>query len=352
MAVLGTSVPTLADIAASMGPDGNFDSDRVNLLMQTNEMLQDMVWKEGNLPTGHKTTVITGLPTVGFRRFNEGVALSKSSSAAIEEGSAMLEGFFQVDRALAIMSGDVNQYRLDESGLFMESMNQTLQTYMLYGNASVMPESFTGFGARYNTLSGAIGGQVIDAGGTSTDNTSIYLIGWGPSVFAMYPKNSVGGLHHEDVTVNRAQMPGGPADAMVGDVLSDANGRNFMGYRDHFLWNCGLVIRDYRCVARIANIDVSDLVAGNVSAADIITLMIKAYYRIPTNLRKNAGKAGFGRPAWYVNPTIKAALHLQALAKNNVQLSLREVEGQEVLMFLGIPIREVDQLLNSEARVV
>jgi hypothetical protein len=351
MAVIGTSVPTLADIATSMGADGTFDRDRVNLLTQTNEMIEDMVWREGNLPTGHKTTVITGLPTVGFRRFNEGVALSKSTSSAIEEGAAMLEGFFQVDRDLAIMSGDPNQYRLDESGLFMEAMNQTLQTYTLYGNASVMPESFTGFAPRYNTLTGAIGGQVIDAGGTSTDNTSIWLIGWGPSIFGVYPKGTVGGLHHEDVTVNRTALPGN-ANAMVGDVLQDANGRQYMGYRDHFTWKCGLVVRDYRAAARIANIDVSDLVAGNISAADIITLMIKAYYRIPTNLRKNKGKAGFGRPAWYVNPTIKAALHLQALNKNNVQLSLREVEGAEVLFFLGVPVREVDQLLNAEARVV
>ena len=352
MAILGTSVPTLADIAASMGPNGTFDNDRVNLLVQTNEMLADMVWKEGNLPTGHKTTVITGLPTVGFRRFNEGVALSKSTSAAIEEGSAMLEGFFQVDRDLAIMSGDPNQYRLDESGLFMEAMNQTLQTYTLYGNASVMPESFTGFAARYNTVSGNIGGQVVDAGGTGTDNTSIWLIGWGPSVFGMYPKGSVGGLHHEDVTVNRTQLAGTTVQAMTGDVLQDANGRQYMGYRDHFKWNCGLVVRDYRAVCRIANIDVSDLVAGNVSAADIITLMIKAYYRIPSQLRRNSGKAGFGRPAWYVNPTIKAALHLQALNKASHQITLREVDGQEVLMFLTIPVREVDQLLNAEARVV
>ena len=164
MAVLGTTVPTLADIAAAAGPDGTFDSDRVNLLAQTNEMLDDMVWKEGNLPTGHQTTLITGLPTVGFRRFNEGVALSKSTGAKLEEGSAMLEGFFQVDRALAIMSGTVNQYRLEESGLFMEAMNQTLQTYVLYGNSSTMPESFTGVAARYNTLSGPIGQQIVNAG--------------------------------------------------------------------------------------------------------------------------------------------------------------------------------------------
>lgn len=351
MAVLGTTVPTLADISAAMGPDGNFDSDRVNLLAQTNEMLSDMVWKEGNLPTGHKTTQITGLPTVGFRRFNEGVALSKSTSAPLEEGSAMLEGFFQVDRDLAIMSGDANQFRMDESSLFMEAMNQTLQTYMFYGNASTTPESFTGFAPRYNTLSGNVAQQVIDGGGTGSDNTSIWLIGWGPSIFAMHPKNSIGGLFHEDVTVNRTALANNAA-FMTGDVLQDSNGRNFMGYRDHFKWNCGLVVRDYRAAARIANLDVSDLVTGQVAAADLIKLMIKAYYRIPTALRKNVGTKGFGRPAWYVNPTIKAMLHTQALTKASAQITLSEIDGQEVVRFLGIPVRECDALLNTEARVV
>ena len=349
MAVLGTTVPTLADIATSMGANGTFDTERVNLLAQTNEMLADMVWKEGNLPTGHKTTIVTGLPSVGFRRFNEGVALSKSTNAQIEEGAAMLEGFFQVDRALAVMSGDPNQYRLDESAMFMESMNQTLQAFMLYGNSATQQEAFTGFAPRYNTLSGPAGRQLVNAGGTGSDNTSIWLVGWGPSVFGMYPKGTTGGLHHNDVTTNKLAAEDG---YMVGDVLTDANGRNFMGYRDHFRWNCGLVVRDYRAVSRICNIDVSDLAAGNISAADLIRLMIVAYYKIPAMLRKNSGPNGFGRPAWYVNSTIKTALHIQAVNKTNLLLSLREVEGMEVLTFLGIPVREVDQLLLAEARVI
>lgn len=348
MAIIGTSVPTLLDIAAAMGPDGSFDEERVNLLAQTNEMIKDMVWKEGNLPTGHTTTIITGLPSVQFRRINEGVPLSKSTGSKIEEGAAMLEGFFQVDRQLAIMSGNVNRYRFEESALFLESMNQTMQAYTLYGNAAVMPESFTGFATRYN----AIGSQVIDGGGTGTDNTSIWLIGWGPGVFGVYPKNTVGGLQHEDVTQNKTALVGtGAEGAITGDVLYDANGRRYMGYQDHFFWNCGLVVRDYRCVVRAANIDISNLVSG-AGAADIINLMIRMTYRIPTNMRKNQGPAGFGRPAFYVNPTIKAALHLQALAKVNNTLTIQNIAGEEVLTILGIPIREVDQLLNTEARVV
>jgi hypothetical protein len=353
MAIIGTSVPTVLDIAAAMGPDGSFDTERVNLLVQTNEMLSDMVWQEGNLPDGHKTNIVTGLPSVGFRRINEGVALSKSTGAAITEGAASLEGFFQVDRALALMSGDVNKYRYSESRLFLESMNQTQQTYTLYGNAAVLPESYTGLSARYGTLAG---GQVYDAGGTGTDNTSIWLVGWGPdTVFGIYPKGTVGGLQHEDVTVNRAAMPGTSINgAMVGDVLQDANGRNYMGYRDHFFWNCGLAVKNRLAVARAANIDVSDLREGAVGAADIVSLMVKLTYLIPSHMRKNRGNAGLFRPAFYVNSTIKAALHEQAINKVGTGggLQFSNVGGEEVLNILGIPIREVDQLLTTEARVV
>lgn len=351
MAIVGSSVPTIMDIAAAMGPDGTFDTDRVNLLVQTNEMLTDMVWEEGNLKDGHKTTVITGLPTVAFRRINEGVPVSKSTGAAITEGSASLEGFFQVDRALAIMSGDVNKYRYSESRAFLESMNQTLQSYTIYGNANVVEESFTGFAPRFNTLAS---GRVYDAGGTGTDNTSIWLIPWGlDTVFGIYPKGTVGGLQHEDVTLNKAAMPG-VGGAMIGDVLLDASGRPFMGYRDHFFWNCGLAVKNPNALARAANIDVSDLRAGNVSAAEIVSLMVNLIYMIPTHMRKNRGNQGLWRPAFYVNSTVKAALHQQVINKVGAGggLTFSNVSGEEVLNVLGIPIREVDQILVTEARVV
>jgi hypothetical protein len=352
MAAIGTSVPTLLDIARAMGPDGTFDQERVNLLAQSNEVLEDMVWRPGNLPTGNRTTVITGLPTVYFRRLNEGVPLSKSTGAQVDDTAAMLEGFFQVDRELALLSGNVNQYRYQESRMFMESMNQTLTSYLFYGNAGSDPKQFTGLAARFNTI-GSGNTQIVDAGGTGTDNTSIWLVGWGDGVHGIYPKNTTGGLQHEDVTVNKAAMNGGPQGAYVGDVLKDANGNNFMGYTDHFIWRCGITVRDYRAIVRIANIDVSNLVT-NSSAADIIARMIQAYYRMPTMLRKNAfGQVdGLARAAWYVNPTVKAILHTQAMTKAANQITLREIEGREIVTFLGLPVREVEQILNTEARVV
>ena len=51
---------TLTDFAKSIGPDGSV-SPVIELLSQNNDALNDILWKEGNLPTGHQTTVRTGL---------------------------------------------------------------------------------------------------------------------------------------------------------------------------------------------------------------------------------------------------------------------------------------------------
>lgn len=354
MAAIGNSVPTLLDISKAMGPDQNFDTGRVNLLTQSNEVLLDMVWKEGNLLTGHRTTIVTGLPTVYFRRINEGVPISKSTGAQVDEAAAELAGFFQVDRKLALLSGNVNRYRYEESRQFMESMNQAMAAYLFYGNAALDARQFTGLAPRFNAIAGnPAASQIVDAGGTGSNNTSIWLVGWGDYVHGIYPKNTVGGLQHEDVTVNKAALAGsGVEGAYIGDVLLDPNGNQFMGYRDHFEWNCGIAVRDYRAIVRIANINVTNLIT-NASAADLIVQMVKAYYRVPTALRKNNGaNGGLSRAAWYVNPTVKSILHTQALQKASAQITLREIDGMEVVSFLGLPVREVEQILNTEARVV
>ena len=80
MATLAQSVLTLADWAKRLDPDGKVPAI-VEMLSQTNEVLADMLFKEGNLPTGERTTIRTGLPSVYWRLLNQGVAPSKSTTA-------------------------------------------------------------------------------------------------------------------------------------------------------------------------------------------------------------------------------------------------------------------------------
>ena len=90
MAALSTTHPTLLDVTKRLDPNGKIDTI-AEILTQTNEILEDMVWLEGNLPTGHRTSVQTSLPTGTWRRFNEGIVPTKSTSTQITGLST--EGF-------------------------------------------------------------------------------------------------------------------------------------------------------------------------------------------------------------------------------------------------------------------
>ena len=56
MATLGGDVLTLTDWAKRQDPDGK-TAVVAEVLSQSNQILDEMLWKEGNLPTGEQTTL-------------------------------------------------------------------------------------------------------------------------------------------------------------------------------------------------------------------------------------------------------------------------------------------------------
>jgi hypothetical protein len=70
MATLSTQALTLADWAKRIDPDGRVPVV-AELLSQSNEILEDAVFMEGNLPTGHRVVIRTGLPQVYWRALNQ-----------------------------------------------------------------------------------------------------------------------------------------------------------------------------------------------------------------------------------------------------------------------------------------
>jgi hypothetical protein len=333
MAVLATNNPTLTDLASRLDP-GNKVAAIVELLAQQNPVLEDMSWMEGNLPTGHRTTVRSGLPTVQFRGLNEGISPSKSTTAQITEDCAMLDAMSTVDVELAKLNGNSDSFRLSEASAFIEAMNQKMVQTLFYGNVATDPKSFTGFTPRYNVISG--GGQqaqnIINAGTVSgSDGTSVWLSVWGPNtVTGIYPQGSTMGLAHEDRGVEMVQTSTGVSAGMM---------RAFV---DYWTWKCGLVVRDWRYLVRICNIDVSNL-ASETGAADLTKLMIKAIHRVPS--------LSMGRPVFYVSRTVREMLDIQALNKASNQITLETFDGKRVTAFQGIPIRTCDQILETEAQV-
>lgn len=332
MSTLAASVMTLADWAKLLDPDGKV-AQIVELLSQSNEILADMLWKEGNLPTGERTTVRTGLPTVAWRLLNQGSSPSKGTTAQVDEACGILEAWSEVDVDLAKLNGNVAQFSMAQASAFIEAMNQEMASTLFYGNSSTAPEEFTGLSARYSDPTATNGENVLDAGGSSTDNTSIWLVCWGfNTIHGIFPKGSKAGLVHDDYGEVTVETTAGVA------------GQRMRAYQERFQWKAGIALKDWRYVVRIGSIDVSNLV-GVSSAADIIEYMIKAYHRIPS--------MGATKAAFYMNRTVYQMLHIlgrnDAIAGGGIRME--NIEGKPVSSFLGIPIRKCDAILENETAV-
>lgn len=330
MATIGQNFLTLKDMYAQMGGDGKVTAALIELFATSNAILEDAVAVECNEGTNHKTTVRNGLPNPQFRQFYQGVECSKGDYTTVTDTTAMLDDYAEIDKKLADINGNTAQFRLNEAEAHVQGMNKTVKTNIFYGSKGKNASAFDGLAIRYNKLSakeGEVGYQVVDGGGTGDDNTSIYFVTWGDRhTHLLYPKGSKAGLQRTD----KGQV-----------TVQDANGRNYEAYRDHFSWDLGLSVRNYRSSGRIANISIADLEAGNV---DIINKMIDMYYRIEEH-------ATNGKTIIYANNTVRTWLHKQAMEKKNVNLTIDEAAGKPMVKFLGIPIKPCSEILNTEAKV-
>lgn len=332
MAALSTIHPTLLDVAKRLDPDGKV-AQIVELLNQTNEIIEDMVFMEGNLPTGHRTTIRTGLPTPTWRKLYGGVQPTKSRTVQVTDSCGMLEAYAEVDKALADLNGNTAAFRLSEDMAHIEGMNQEFASTLIYGNEGSEPEAFTGLAARFNDQSALNGENIITSAATpdSNDNTSIWLVGWGANtVHGIYPKGSIGGIQMEDkgqVTIENIDGAGGRMEA----------------YRTHYRWDTGLTVRDWRYVVRI-QFDLEDIVAAGTSGPVLADLMAKALRRIPS--------LGMCRPVFYANRDTLDALDVQATNKATMAFStIEDAQGKPVTRFRGVPIRRCDAILTNETGI-
>jgi hypothetical protein len=331
MATIGAGLPTLADIMKRLDPNGAY-AKVVEAMTKQCPLLEDMVWVEGNLPTGHVFTTRTGLPSIGWRKFNEGVASGKSSSDQITETCGILEGNSKVDCALADINGNATAFRSSEDMSFVTSFKHTLETAFFYESTKTAPERMMGLSPRLDTISGnPYANQVMQSHTSSSgsDQTSIWVVVHGPeTVFGIYPKGSLGGLSYTDLGKQLTKDSGGVNE--------------FLAYVGNWAWKVGLCVKDARYVVRIANIDTSALAA---TGSGLITDLVKA-------VEERIQDTDSGRAVIYCNRKIRTYLRLQAMdTTKNSTLTFDAVGGKPVLAFQGIPIHRTDALLNTEAVV-
>jgi len=334
MATLGTEFPTLSELAKRIDPDGSI-AQIVEILNETNEVLDDMPWVEGNLPTGHRTTIRSGIPAPTWRKLYGGVQPTRSTTVQVTENTGMLEAYAEVDKDMADLNGNTASFRLTEDAAHIEGMSKEKASTLFYGNEGTEPEAFTGLAPRFNERDpGTVesGENVLHGGGSGSDNTSVWLIVWGPrTVHGLYPKATQAGLKMTDM-----------GEVTIEDI--DGNGGRMQAYRSHYQWKCGIAVRDWRYIVRICNIDVSELTGdASSNSADLVDLMTQAMH-LPPSL--NAGRAAF-----YANRTVISTLDRQMKNAKNINLTTEQLGGKRVLMFGGIPVRRCDAILNTEALV-
>ena len=333
MAELSANNPTLLDMAKRLDPNGKI-ATIVEILNETNEVLDDMSFVEGNLETGHRTTIRSGIPAPTWRKLYQGVQPTKSTTVQVTDNVGMLEAYAEVDVALADLSNRTAEFRASEDKAFIEGISQELADTIFYGNEGTEPEAFTGLAPRFNSTTAENGDNILVGGGSGSDNASIWLVVWGPNtVHGIIPKGSTAGVKMTDkgvVTIEDADGSGGRMEA----------------YRTHYRLDAGLTVRDWRYIVRIPNIDRSDLAKAHGSGADLPDLMFQAMRLIP-NL--NAG-----RPVFYMSRDIATMVARQVavdgastfLTADNNQGDMRWTER-----FHGIPMRRVDALAGNEATV-
>ena len=340
MAALQSFWPTLLDVARSMDPDGKIATS-VEILNQYNEILDDIPWTEGNLPTGHQITLRKSIPVPTWRLLNQGITPQKSVNGQITETCGILEEFAEIDVDVAKLNGNTAEWRLNQDRGILEGFNQAFAKALIYGDTTVNPEQIVGLAPRYytvNTTNSTAAVNVIDALGTGNVNTSVWLVGWAPMIAeGIYPKGSQAGFLRQDLGEETAY---------------DASNNRLRVYRTRYQWKTGLAISDYRYVVRIANIDTTNLqTAGDTS--DTSTNLLK-YMSIALDKLFNINMV---RPVFYMNNLVRSYLRVKMLNAKNMFLTLKDYESptgiqRPTLTFMDYPCRRVDQILNTEARVV
>ncbi len=309
---------------------GKHAGDVIELMNQTDDILSDVQWSESNHSDGHLTRIRTGLPEVYWRRLYRGTPPSKSQWSQVKEACGMLEARVELDVAEIELYGDrAKAFRLSEAQAFTEAMRQKVAQTLFYGDSNVRPDEFNGLCMRYPAQNSP---HVLNAGGTGNKCTSAWLICWGANtVHGIYPKGSTAGLQSED----KGEQP-----------TTDDEGRKFQAVVDIYKWKCGLAVRDWRAVVRIANIDTTKLMArkGDKDFIDLQALTIQAKNMMPENMRSKA--------IWYCNQDLLTALELQSSDAGNIHLTYGEAFASKSVPSLhGRPIRQCDVILSTEKAI-
>lgn len=325
----------LLDVAKRIDPNGAV-AQIVEVLHETNAILQDAPAQVGNAPLGNRVTLRSSLPTVSLAKINKGSVKSKGSTEQRTDTIGMFDARSEVDVKMKVGMGAAAfaQHRKNEDDGFLEALSQKFAETILYGDERAEEAAFTGLALRLNALGIPLSGsKVVSAGGAGADNTSIFLVDWHPRyVHLIYPEGMSAGIETKDL----GEIPS-----------SDKDGNPMQVFASTYLWAIGLTVKDPRHLGRLANIDVSDAATAGQKTGDTSPEIILKLIDIVSEMPDPMG----AQRVLYAHNRLAAAFHKQALSKANLALSIQDYLGKPIVHFQGYPIRRMDRASLAESLV-
>lgn len=322
---------TLLDIAKRMAPDSEIEAV-AEIMSEVNPILKMLPFKPCNNGTVNKEPIRTGYPSGFWRRYYQGIPQEKSTYVTVQDDCGMLTAMGEVDASLADHSPNKAKLMLDENRGFIEGLSQTMADAFFYADSKKDHEKFTGLTPRFAKVGHGVSGiakhnifqQVMSAGGTTANSqSSVWIVAHDVSkIFGLYPAGSTAGLNPHD---HGRQL------------VADSNGNKYPAYIKEYQWDCGLGVKDWRYVARLANVEVAAL-----SGTTLIDYLVTLTHLIQPDA-KNV--------AIYANRDVVAALDVMAVNKANMALGVEDWAGRKVTTFRGYPILQSDALVSTEAVV-
>ncbi len=335
MATIGNLALNFNDLRKRQAPDGTIDHI-IEVLAQTDPILEHIKWKQGNLPTGNLTTQRTSLPSPSLRAINKGVQPTKSTTKQVTDTCCILEDRSQVDIELLQLEPDPQAFRRSEDDAHVAGFANRVANMIFYGDSDANLDEFNGLSKRYNAYGGNKGDasyQVRDAGGTNDGQlSSIWFVGWGDTVSGIYPKFGYAGLKQRDLGERT--------------VLDDEKGE-YQALETLFTYKPGLMVADPRMVAAVRNIDTAAILSA--TSAKKLEFMQNLVYAKNSLRRLNGGNIDL---KIYVSEKVYDFLEIYQLDKTNVHVTRETLaNGLDTLRIFGIPVFKEDALLDTENHI-
>lgn len=310
----------------------------VPILKKFTPLIEDMPVFPCNAENVHDTVWEHAIPGDSWGVLNRGTPVSEGDTTTVTDTCANIAREASIDQRILAKSSNPAHTKLVRSRRYFMSIAQQQERNFFLGNRNTTPDGVHGLAPRYGTISGnPFSNQIVDGGGTGTDNASIWLVGWGEEgVHGIYPESS------DEVGIKHTPRGVHPK--------TDSTGR-FWTEDDSYGLDTGLAVAHPCAVVRICNIDRSLLnFAATGSSANLLRLLRTAYHRA-------TAFASIGDLKWciYMDGQVFEFLdHHAQEANTNTFLSYRESGPNQPLMltYREMRVRKADMLRPDEARVV